>query len=292
MRKLSQNSGFFSVQACGISVFRPFRFLARLNEKRLVKSGASFLTRLDPFMSCSHGFRVRRTLFEMYDSIPEEVLNLDGVNDLALNHLLGLGIETGHYYAYVPETRQGERLGLMLFLHGNAGNFRLMIWRWKKLADQLRLAVVAPTYGFGFWGRHSSRIVENAFSDALFRWVQIDPSCGIWLAGLSDGGNGVTRAALVRPWNGLIYLSGTMRSRELARQEFVTRWKNRPVLVVHGAMDHNVSPQSVRRAVAVLEKAGVDVDYTCYDNEDHFLTFGADDIVDRRIRRWVEANRL
>lgn len=285
------NSGFFSVESAYDAQFRPFRFLSRLSEKRLVISGASILTRLDPLMRRSHGSRIRRVLSELYNSMPAEVLNLDGVNDLALNHLLGLGIETGHYYAYLPDTKPGEKLGLMVFLHGNAGNFRLMIWRWKKLADQLRLAVIAPTYGFGFWGRQSVRIVNNAVSDAQIHWPIIEPGCGMWLAGLSDGGNGVTRASLARPWNGLIYLSATMKSNELARREFVDQWKNHPVLVLHGISDHNVSLRSVRKAVDLLEKAGVNVEYEYYQDEDHFLTFGADDIVDRRIRRWVEANR-
>jgi pimeloyl-ACP methyl ester carboxylesterase len=245
-------------------------------------------------MSRTHAARVRETLAAEYTAMAAEspeLLNLHGSTDLAINHLTGLSIHNGHYFAYIPETAPAEKLGLLVFLHGNAGNFRLMIWRWRQLAETLRVAVIAPSYGFGFWGKDSPKVVDRAVEDAISRWPQIMPDQGLWLAGLSDGGNGVTRAGMVRPWNGMVYLSATMRPKELASKEFTDRWKGRPVLVLNGQKDHNVWPGSVRKAVEVLKIGGVDVSHECYDSEDHFMTFGAARVVDERIQRWISANR-
>lgn len=287
-------SQFHSIEPDGSDIFRPFHRLSSTNEARLVQRSANILTRLDPLMSRTHAARVRETLAIEYAAMAAEspeLLNLHGSTDLAINHLTGLSIHNGHYFAYIPETAAAEKLGLFVFLHGNAGNFRLMIWRWRQLAETLRVAVIAPSYGFGFWGKDSAKVVDQAVGDAISRWPQIMPDQGLWLAGLSDGGNGVTRAGLVRPWNGMVYLSATMRPKELSGKEFNDRWKGRPVLVLNGQKDHNVWPGSVRKAVAVLKIGGVDVSHECYDNEDHFMTFGAARVVDDRIQRWISANR-
>ncbi|RLS24986.1 MAG: hypothetical protein DWH73_02620 [Planctomycetota bacterium] len=286
-------SGFHSIEPKATRIFRPFRWLATANEARLVPRTASVLTRLDPFMSPDHARRIRQTLALEYAAMSAQapdLCKLCGSNDLAINHLRGLKIHTVHYFAYIPTTAPGETLGLFVFLHGNAGNFRLMPWRWRKMAETLRMAVLAPSYGFGFWGRQSASIIDHAVADAISRWPQIDPGQASWLAGLSDGGNGVTRAARAFPWHGLIYLSATMRPRELAHQDFIVHWKNRPVLVLNGNRDHNVWPGSVARAVKVLKTGGVHVDHECYDEEDHFLTFGAAQRVDERIQSWITAN--
>ena len=287
----SVQDGFFSIQCNSSAIFRPFRRVSHWNEAYLVRRGAALLTRLDPLMGRQHAQRVRDVVHIVYQEMPAELLHLEGSSDLAINQLVGLSYDTGHYFAYIPEPRPEERLGLMVFLHGNAGNFRLMVWRWKALAEQARMAVIAPTYGFGFWGRHSAHIVEQAVADALNRWPMIEPEQGQWLAGLSDGGNGVTRAALVRPWHGLVYLSATMRLKELDCETWKNRWKHRPVLVLNGDHDHNVRPGCVCKAVAALKTNEVRVDHECYYGEDHFLTFGATAIVDQRIRQWIESNR-
>ena len=287
-------SRFQSIESAEPVRFRPFQKLSTTNEARLVQRSAAVLTRLDPLMSRSHAARIRETLALEYAAMEAEspeLLNLHGSTDLAINHLTGLSIHNGHYFAYIPKTAPAEKLGLFVFLHGNAGNFRLMIWRWRQLAEALKVAVIAPSYGFGFWGKDSAKVVDQAVGDAISRWPQIMPDHGMWLAGLSDGGNGVTRAGLVRPWSGLIYLSATMRPKELSGKEFNDRWKGRPVLVLNGQRDHNVWPGSVRKAVAVLKIGGVDVSHECYDNEDHFMTFGAARVVDDRIQRWISANR-
>ena len=124
-------SQFHSIERAGSDIFRPFHRLSSTNEARLVQRSANILTRLDPLMSRSHAVRIRETLAVEYAAMAAEspeLLNLPGSTDIAINHLTGLSIHNGHYFAYIPETAPAEKLGLFVFLHGNAGNFRLMIW--------------------------------------------------------------------------------------------------------------------------------------------------------------------
>ncbi|MFM7131791.1 MAG: alpha/beta hydrolase family protein, partial [bacterium] len=98
-------------------------------------------------------------------------------------------------------------------------------------------------------------------------------------------------SALAQPWHGLVYVSATMRAKELGQKEFREGWKNRPLLVLHGRADHNVSPRMAEKSIEVLRQGGAEVSAEWYDKEDHFLTFGAADAVDERIARWIRTSR-
>lgn len=292
--ELAEKSSFFSIWPGEQRVFRPFRWISRIPEEKLVQRAAGVFTRIDPLMSRQHARRVRQVLGEQYAAISAsepEFLAFEGASDLALNHLCGLPHETGHYYAYIPKHHGDRPLGAMVFLHGNAGNLKIFCHRWRNLAENLGLAVLAPSNGFGFWGRNSAGVVSRALADLTARWPQIDQSKGLWLVGLSDGGNGVTRSALTQPWHGLVYVSATMRAKELGQKEFREGWKNRPLLVLHGRADHNVSPRMAEKSIEVLRQGGAEVSAEWYDKEDHFLTFGAADAVDERIARWIRTSR-
>jgi pimeloyl-ACP methyl ester carboxylesterase len=287
-------SGFYSVEYGPDKPFRPFLRVSRISESALVRRSAALFTRLDPLMRAEHAQRVRSILATEYDQMLSEVpglMSLPGVSDLALNQLCGISYNTGHYYAYVPPLIGQKKLGLWVFLHGNAGNLKIFTWRWRKLAEDLQMAVVAPTYGFGFWGKHSAKIISGCVEDACQRWPQLINQEDLWLAGLSDGGNGVTRGAGAFDWSGLVYLSATMRARELAQPTFLNYSKGTPVLVLHGSRDHNVWPSMVQKSLKVLQTGGVRAESEWYDGEDHFLTYGAALAVDERIKRWIKANR-
>ncbi|MBI1324035.1 hypothetical protein GC170_12730 [bacterium] len=285
---------FHSVEPVGRPVWRPFRRLSRVDESRLVLPVAGVVSRVDPLMSRAHAQRMRAWLRADYEAIRDEapgLLDLPGSIDLTASNLAGLTYDTGHYYAFVPDTAIGERLGAMVFLHGHAGNFRMLIWRWRSLAVRARLAILAPSCGFGFWGRNSAKIVTRALADACRLWPVIDPGEGLWLCGLSAGGSGTIRAARSAAWHGLIFVSATMRPDLIDEACSGTSGAMPDALVFNGLKDHNVSPSSVNRGVRSLIDRGVDVERFVYDEEDHFLVFAQAADLDSRMIDWMSRHR-
>lgn len=283
---------FYSVDPRPDSVWRPFRRLSRMNESGLVLPVANFVSHVDPMMSRAHGRRLRAQLAADYREIRDEapgILALPGAIDLTINGLAGLHYDTGHYFAFLPNVESGESLGAMVFLHGNAGNFRLLIWRWRAFAARARLAILAPSCGFGFWRQNSASIVESVIDDARKRWSQIDLAHGFWLCGLSAGGNGVLRCADLHDWDGLVFVSATMRRDLIEESSRRKPQEIADVLVLNGLKDHNVGPGSVRRGVDLLRRKGAAVDQFVYDEEDHFLVFSQSDDLDRRMIEWMNS---
>jgi poly(3-hydroxybutyrate) depolymerase len=266
-------------------------FLDLVPEVDRVTLGAALLTRLDPWMGREHGRRIRRVLASLYDEMASdhEAGTLRSNASAPFLELIGASFDAGHYYAYVPPHAPGERLGAVIVLHGNAGNFQLFAWAWRPFADRHRFAIICPTYGFGFWGEGGGEAVERARRHALTT-LPIDED-RVFLGGISDGGNGVTRSGTIYPdaYAGLIYVSPTMVVEEVTSREFLAGWQGRPVLVLQGDDDHNVLKRDVDAAVEAMRARGVAVTYDVFPGEDHFLFFGRRDDVFDRVEAWQTA---
>ena len=244
-----------------------------LPEVDQVKLGVTLATRFVPWVARARTIReVTMGLYREIEADPD-ARGLGPVTHLAALELVGAEFDAGHYFAYVPEPRHGERLGAVVFLHGNGGNFQVMPWAWRAFAEERRMVILCPTFGFGFWGDGGSEAVDRAWLDASTRWP-IDPG-RVYLSGLSDGGVGVTRSALAHPgrYRGLIYVSPTMHLDELGSPRFARGWEGRPILVFQGDRDWSVAKGTVDPAVDLLRRRGADVDYRVFPGEDHFLFF-------------------
>lgn len=196
--------------------------------------------------------------------------------------------DVGHYYLYIPRQRGSGALPAIVFLHGSVGNFKGYIWLWSKIAEKLGMVIIAPSYGFGNWDQASSlTAIERALDDAATQ-VEIDPE-RIYLAGLSNGGLGVSRAALADPdrYRGLIFISPVMDTNIVAGKTFLDQWRDRPVLVIAGEADERIPYDYVTKRIALLKAAGVDVTQSAYPGEDHFLFFSQADDVLNDISQWL-----
>jgi phospholipase/carboxylesterase len=258
-----------------------------------IKLATTLMSRLLPDTTAEHRRRIRFETLRLGREIEAnaDARPIPSVSALALAELTGRPFDAGHYFAYVPAYEPGERLGAVIFLHGNGGNFKINPWAWRPFAEAHRFAIVCPSYGFGFWGAGGAEAVDRALDDAI-RQLPIDPG-RVYLAGHSDGGNGVTRTGRAQParYRGLIYVSPTMNLDEIGSADFLAAWRGRPVIVFQGDADVNVLTRVVDPAVERLRSNGVEVTYRVFPGEDHFLLFGRSAEVFDAIARWMKVPR-
>src|SRR5262249_57680434 len=91
-----------------------------------------------------------------------------------------------------------ERFGLLVFLHPYRGNYLVFLHALRPLADEHRLVLVCPSFGYGNWEDAGGvEAVERARRFACEAFP-IDRS-RVFLGGLSQGGAGGSRAAAAAP---------------------------------------------------------------------------------------------
>jgi pimeloyl-ACP methyl ester carboxylesterase len=213
------------------------------------------------------------------------------VGDTQGYRLLSGVLDPQHCYSYRPAPRApGERFGMLVFLHGHGSNLLFVLHALRPLCDRLRLCLVAPTFGYGNWeAPGGSAAVERA---ARFGYEAFAPDpARVLLMGFSQGGAGVSRAAADRPdrYAGLVFLSATMELPVLGSEAFVSGWKGRNVLVIHGDRDWNVKPATVDAAVQQLEADAVKVAQHRDPAAAHFLFFAQLDAVTDAVCDWAHA---
>jgi predicted esterase len=145
--------------------------------------------------------------------------------------------------------------------------------------------VVCPSFGYGNWEHpHSWFTVQRAVRYATEHFAEIDPR-RVYLAGVSQGGAGVGRAAVALPevFAGLVFLSATLEPAVLDDEGFA----GKRVLVIHGDADRHVNLASVEKGVAVLRSAGADVTFTRDPAGTHFLLFAQAQEVFRQVGEWM-----
>lgn len=255
--------------------------------------GSRLFTWLDPLIDARSARRIRELNRRVYDEMSRD----DGFRQLPCS----LGIcytelftgrtPTGHRYLYLPEAAARSRehpLPVILFLHGSLGNFQGYLWVWKRFADANGFAIVAPSHGVGEW--RDDRGLEEIRSALEF--CQTEPgfdASRIYLAGISNGGAGITHAIPHLPgaFAGIIYLSPVIDPAKVAAPGFVDALHGAPLLVITGAIDNRVPTEYVTSGVETLRQAGGDVTFQVIPDEDHFLIYSQPDEVMKRVGEWV-----
>jgi len=189
---------------------------------------------------------------------------------------------------YAPQNLTKEPLPALVFLHGSAGNFKAYTWILSKLAEEKGLVIIAPSYGFGSWDQASTQTVMSAIDDAQ-KIIEIDDD-QIYLAGLSNGGLGVSQFGMEMPekFRSLIFISPVMSNSLVDSRIFQDQWKGRPVLIISGEEDERVPIEYVYKRVSNLENGGVQITSKYYPREDHFLFFSQRDEILKEISNWLQ----
>ncbi len=249
------------------------------------------ITHFDFRMPSDEARAARAKIDELLTAIAKlpDYRNLARISDGQGWRLLRGALDPLHCYSYRPEQQfAGERLGLLVFLHGHGNNYLFFVHALRSLCDRLRLALILPSFGYGNWEAPGG--VEAVVRATRFGREAIGPDpARVFLGGISQGGAGVSRAAVARPkqFAGLIFISPTMEPGVIDTEAFEEGWGGRPVLVIQGDRDANVRPDTVTAACERMTALGVKV--TEYRDPDagHFLFFAKTDEVFGVIEQWV-----
>ena len=217
---------------------------------------------------------------------------LGSVMPNAYRELWGRRFDDGHYFLYVPPNLdQTKPEPALVFLHGSGGNFKAYTWILSRVADELGMVLVAPSYGMGNWDPHGGpRTVIAALDDAAGT-IPLDRG-QIHLMGLSNGGLGVSRTAAGSDggrFNSLVFLSAVCDKTALESSSFATTWKGKPVLVLTGRNDDRVPLAYEQSCADMMTHAGALVDMKTFDDADHFLLFSHRREMIATLRAWLEA---
>ena len=230
-----------------------------------------------------------RQIYEELEADPD-FHHLGSVMPDAYNELLGLQFRNGHYFLYVPPNLDRTKPApALVFLHGSGGNFKAYTWLLSKVADEHGMVVIAPTYGSGGWDeKRGPQAVIAALDDAAKR-IPIDPA-QVCLAGLSNGGLGVSRTAasdFATRFSSLIFLSPVCDDRALVSASFTEYWKGKPILVMSGEEDDRVPIWYVKQCVASMQRAEAKVKLRSYAGANHFLVFSHRGLLLRELSDWL-----
>jgi len=185
----------------------------------------------------------------------------------------GFSFNDRHLFSYVPTHKPGQKLPVILFLHGSFGNFKAYLWTWKQFADDHQIAIVAPTFGFGNWNNPGgTEAIDWAYAYCT-NHSELDAG-RIVLAGLSNGGIGVSQAVCQNSarFRGLIYISAVLQNDVMSSPAFLQGCKGKSALVIHGDQDERIPLKYVEQPLAALA-GNAEVKTKYYPGEDHFLFF-------------------
>jgi predicted esterase len=272
--------------------YQRFALGALLPEIDQLLLGFKLVPMVDPLFTMKQARSVSGLTRKIYADVEadEDFHALGSVMPEAYSQIWGRPFDHGHYFLYVPPHLDRQKPApALIFLHGSGGNFKAYTWLLSQVADERSMVLIAPTFGMGNWDpQRSEQVVMAALNDAA-RAVPIDMS-HVHLAGLSNGGLGVSRVAASesgRQFHSLIFLSPVCDQAALNSKEFSTQWRDKPVLIITGQDDDRVPLPYVETCVGHMKTAGAHVEMTAYPGADHFLVFSHREPFREQLSNWL-----
>ncbi len=275
------------------ATFPRYSFANLIPEEEQFNLGWRVMPYADPILTPEQAKQAAIPTFILYEEMAQDphFTRLGTVTGWAYNELIGRPFNKGHYYLYTPPNQSTEPLPAIIFLHGAAGNFKSYFWLWSKLAEQESYIIIAPSFGFGNWRQEGGvTAVLNALDHAS-SLTNIDPN-HIYLAGLSNGGLGVSLTADVQPdrFHGLIFISPALATEITDHEPFLNNWRNKPILLITGAEDKRIPISYIQSHLAIWQQHNLPLTTAIYANEDHFLFFAQANTVLADISQWLDEN--
>ena len=255
-----------------------------------LKLGTVLLPFSDPFIDGAQGKQLREAFLSVYREMREdpEFVEVGSALGFCYEDLFLGKRRTLHSYEYLPEAQDRKPLPVIIFLHGSLGNFKGYLWVLKSFAEDQGIAVVAPTFGAGNWERDENGSVVSTIYERCKADPRFDPDA-IYLAGLSNGGKGVTRELRDHGdrYKGLVLISPILEPEVVG----AISGSKTPVLIIHGDRDRRIPLGSVEAGSSALREKGFPVRTEIYTGEDHFLFFSQRERVVKEMRLWMEEIR-
>jgi pimeloyl-ACP methyl ester carboxylesterase len=278
-----------------VVVYRNIERAYRLSPSTLVPEadqlllGAKVAAVLDPLLTFSRGNRLSGLTKQIYRELAAD-------DDFALapsalgtcyQEVLGRGATRGPLLVYRPSVSQATALPVLLFVHGSLGNFRAYSWILKALADQRKLAIVAPSFGAGNWYKPGGLETLQDALDYIQEQPDLDPS-KVTLVALSNGGIGAGMLAqhAATRLQSIVLISAVLWSQHFGTPDFPAIWGTKPLLLLHGQEDERVSIDNLKKYSQAFEAANLAVSRIWYPEEDHFLFFSKRKELLADIDRW------
>lgn len=272
--------------------FRRYHLTNIIPEAEQINLGFLVMPILDPIFNHGQAQRVSGFTMNLYREIEWDAnfRELGTVLGWAYDEVLGQPFDVGHYYLYVPKNHPEGPLSAIVFLHGSLGNFKPYLWVWSQFAEEAGVVIIAPSFGFGNWLQPGG--TEAILAALLHAGDQIAlDSERIYLAGISNGGLGVSKLGEVTPdiFRGLIFLSPVMPGDIVVESTFLRAWQDRPVLIITGQADRRIPLTYVQQRTRQFEAWGIDVTEIVYPKEDHFLFYSQPEEILDHVGEWMAA---
>jgi len=195
------------------------------------------------------------------------------------------GDRHGGFALYVPETYRADRdWPVIVALHGGSGNGSDFLWTWVREAKSLGYVLIAPSSVADTWSE-----VEDAGLLEILEWTAACYRLArdrILLTGLSDGATFGLLYGLAHPdvYRAIAPLCGVLHPAN-APLGNLERARDKPIYLVHGALDFLFPVALARLARDTLTDAGARLEYRELPELSH--TYPRSENV--RILRWFEA---
>ncbi len=192
--------------------------------------------------------------------------------NVGVMHAANASNERGGFSMYVPEYYDGEKVPLIVALHGGSGHGRSFLWTWLRTARSRNAIVISPTSVEGTWSLMGpdvdSKNIDAMVSYAAEHW-NIDTD-RVLLTGMSDGGtfSYVSGMQSDSPFTHLAPSSASFHPM-LVEVVDAQRIKDLPIYLMHGALDWMFPVDVARSARDALRAAGATVEYREIDDLSH-----------------------
>ena len=249
-----------------IGLYRALRRFARIQETLYPLAPA--------FDGLSRWFvePARRDDDALIGRLREGALRDDGVR-VGVMHAANERNERGGFSVYVPETWDGRAaMPLVVALHGGSGHGRDFLWSWLRDARGRGVMVASPSSVDRTWaimGEDHDAERLTAMVASLGERYAIDRE-RILLTGMSDGATYAFLCGLREgmPFTHLAPACGVMHPALMMNGDLV-RAKDKPIYLIHGALDWMFPVQTAHLAREALTASGAKLVYREIDDLSH-----------------------